>query len=149
MEAKAWLLKLALLLGIFLAPIRASMAAVCLLVVADLFTGIWAAHHRGEKISSWGLRKTVSKVLAYELAVVLAYTVEQSGVSFLPLVKAIAGFILMTELQSATENLGRITGLDLWQTVRGYIQGNKLNPEKKDVEDAGRISDQGPRGPQT
>ena len=96
-----------------LAPIRASMGAVSFLVMADLITGVWASVKRGEKFTSWGLRKTASKLLAYELAIVLAFVIESNGLSFLPLVKTVAGFIVGVEGKSGLENLSKITGLDL------------------------------------
>lgn len=110
------------------------MGAVCFLVCADLITGIWASVKRGEKFTSWGLRKTASKVLAYELAVVLAFVIESNFLTFLPLVKTIAGFIAATEGKSGLENLSKITGIDLWSSIRNAIQGTKLNPEKSDVD---------------
>lgn len=133
-SAWPYLLKAAVWVALVAAPIRASMGAVCFLVIADLFTGIWAAVKRGEKFTSWGLRKTASKILAYEIAIVLAYVMETTFIPELPVMKGIAGFISGVELKSNLENLSRITGLDLWQAARGLLQGTKLNPEKNDVD---------------
>ena len=146
MEARLWLLKAVVWIAVLLLPIHASMEAVGALVAADLLTGIWAAHKRGEKLTSWGLRKTVSKVLAYELAIVLAYVMEANFLAFLPVVKTIAGYIAAVEFKSATENLSKITGLDLTQAAKNLIQGTKLNPEKLDVADTSKTPDSGPRG---
>lgn len=133
-------IRLGIWFAIIIAPIQASMAAVCALVLCDLATGVWASIKRGEKFTSWGMRKTASKILAYELAIVLAYVMESAFLPSLPVVKGIAGFIAATEFKSNLENLSRITGLDLWQAIRGFIQGSKFNPEKKDAADVDRQS---------
>ena len=117
------------------------MEAVLFLVVTDLFTGIWAAKKRGEKVTSWGMRKTVSKLLAYEIAIVLAFVMESALVPALPVVKAVAGFIGAIEFKSGMENLSRILGVDLLVAVKGIIQGTKLNEEKADVEDTSKTPD--------
>ena len=140
-------IRLGIWFAIIIAPIQASMTAVCALVLCDLVTGVWAAVKRGEKFTSWGLRKTASKILAYELAIVLAYVMESAFLPSLPVVKGIAGFIAATEFKSNLENLSRITGLDLWQAVRGFIQGSKNNPEKKDADDVDRPSQNDNRAP--
>ncbi len=149
MEARLWALKFLVWAGVLLLPIHASMEAVLLLVAADLFTGVWASHKRGEKITSWGMRKTVSKVLAYEIAIVLAYVLESTFLTFIPAVKVIAGFVAATEFKSAMENLSKITGLDFVEAAKGLIQGSKVNEEKRDVERPSAGSDQVPRGPST
>ncbi len=149
MEARLWVLKAIIWVGVLLLPIHASMEAVMLLVVADLFTGMWAAKKRGEMITSWGMRKTVSKVLAYEIAIILAYILEVNFLTFLPAVKTISGFIAATEFKSCMENLSKITGLNFLEAAKSLIQGQKVNEDKRDVEKSIPGSDQEPRGPQT
>lgn len=147
MATRVWILKALVWVAVLLLPISASMEAVCALVVADLFTGIWAAKKRGEQITSWGMRKTVSKILAYELAIVLAYVLEVNFLTLLPAVKTIAGFIAATEFKSALENLSNITGVNLAEAAKGLIQGTKVNEEKRNVADTSKTLDPVQRGP--
>ena len=71
-----WLTKIALAGIAALAPVHTVMIVVGILIFFDLFTGIWAACKRSEKISSAALRRTVSKMLIYQIAVMTAFLVE-------------------------------------------------------------------------
>lgn len=132
---KEWAFKIAFWLFIFTRPTHDSMLAVLALVVADLIAGIWAAKKRGEKITSYGLRRTASKVLAYEMVVLCSWIVEQQFVPGIPLMKAMAGFCAIAELKSVTERLGEITGLDFWNALKERIQPLVKPPTEKTKDD--------------
>lgn len=117
---------------VFTSPAHAAMAAVIALVVADLIVGVWAAKKRGEKITSFGLRRTVTtKILPYQFAILCSHLVEQQFLSAIPLMKATAGFIAVAEMKSIFENLGQITGLDFWTFIREKIQPTVKSPPKE------------------
>lgn len=100
------------------APIKMTMLAVLLLILADLLTGMWAAKKRGEPLSSAGMRRTISKILVYELCVICAFFLETHILGGeLAIIKVVAGVIGMVELKSIIENAGQITGLDLFQEI--------------------------------
>lgn len=101
-----------------LAPIKAVLLVSGFLIFADLISGILAARKRGENISSAGLRRTLSKMLIYNLAVISGFLVETYMVSeLLPISKLIAGTISLVELKSILENLNTINGTDIFKTV--------------------------------
>jgi formate hydrogenlyase subunit 4 len=105
------------LLGVF-APIKAAVAVVCILVIADLILGILAARKRGETITSAGLRRSVSKLFIYETALALGFLTEiaLTGDSF-PVSKIVSAIIGLTELTSCIENLNEISGTDLLKAL--------------------------------
>lgn len=101
------------LLAVF-APIRASLLTVLVLVLADLLLGIWAAWKRSEKITSSGLRRTATKLLVYELLLVLGFLAEHYLIgAAMPVMKIVSAFVGITELLSCVENLNSIAGGNL------------------------------------
>lgn len=113
------------------APIKAILLVTIFLVLADLLSGIFAAKKRGEPISSAGLRRTISKFLVYNLAVISGFLVETYMISdLLPISKLIAGVISMVELKSILENLNVINGTDIFKTVLNSL-GSKNDPTPK------------------
>ena len=115
---------------VFVSPIHAIMTAIVVLVISDLITALWAVIKNKQKITSIGLRRTINKLLAYELAVILSYVVETVFGLGAPVVKLVAGLIAVTELKSNLENLALITGLDFWQKIADYMNFKKNNEVK-------------------
>lgn len=125
MRGGAWTL-------VFLAPVREAMIGVTFLVFIDLITGIWRSKRAGQAVTSWGLRRTVSKTIAYQAALITSYVTETVFMPGLPIVKAVAGLIAVTELKSNLENLHAITGVDFWQRILDTLRGKKpTEPDDK------------------
>lgn len=113
-----WIKNLGLVALAALAPIHMVMITVGFLIFADLFTGIWAARKRGEKISSAALRRTVSKIVIYQLAVISGFMLETHILdNLLPVSKLVAGVIGMVEFKSMLENSNGIVGGNIFQLV--------------------------------
>lgn len=101
-----------------LAPIKTVLITTGVLVTADLIIGLIAARRRGDKIVSSGLRRTVTKTLVYQIAIILGFLTEtylMAGV--LPVAKLIAGMIGTVELKSILENLDDINGSPLFTSI--------------------------------
>lgn len=115
---KEWLSKILLVSIAALAPIHAVIISIGVLVGADMLTGVWAAYKRGESIKSAGLRRTVSKLLIYQVAVITGFIVQQylAG-DIIPIVKIIGGVIGLVELKSILENANSISGTDLFKMI--------------------------------
>lgn len=117
-----------------LAPIKAILLVTGFLIFSDLVSGVIAARKRGEIISSSGLRRTITKILVYNLAVISGFLVETYMISeLLPVSKLISGVIALVELKSILENLNNINGTDIFKTVISSL-GSK-NDEKKGSEE--------------
>lgn len=113
-----------------LAPIHPVMLVTGALIFIDLGCGIWRAKKRGENIDSSGLRRTITKLFAYQVVIVTGYMIEtviMVGFLDLPITKIIASFIALTELKSILENISIITGIDFWTAIK-----DKLQPPKDD-----------------
>lgn len=120
------------LLAVF-APIKAILIVTGFLILADLISGILAARKRKEVINSAGLRRSVTKCLVYNLAIISGFLVETYMLeSVFPISKLIAGLISVVELKSILENLNTINGTDIFKTV--LTQLGSQNDKGKKVE---------------
>lgn len=115
---KEWLAKIAVAAIAALSPIHAVMLSVGFLILADLVTGIVAARKRGEKVRSAAMRRTISKILVYQLAVISGYLLEHYLMSdIMPVAKLVAGVIGMVEFKSILENSNTIVGTDIFKSI--------------------------------
>ena len=98
----------------FFAPMAAFVASATVLVIIDQFTGIKAAKHRREKITSKGWQRGVSKITMYCLSLIASHVVYLTFLKDspfdLPLVYGAAVQICCTELVSINENVKQVTG---------------------------------------
>jgi len=87
------------------APAKALLISVGFLILADLITGIWAAYKKGEKIQSSVRRRSISKALIYNIAVLSGFLVEVYMLeAIIPVSKIVASVIGLVELTSILEN---------------------------------------------
>lgn len=116
----------------FLAPIEGVLATVGLLVVLDLITGLLASRKQGIPITSFGLKRTVVKLLVYEAAVLLAFLVNQylTGPA-IPLVHLVSSLIGVTELKSNYENINILSGGNLLTSIINAVQRLSSNDPGK------------------
>lgn len=113
--AQSYLSKIGIVLLAIFAPIKAVMLTVGFLIIADLLTGIWASLKRGEKLSSAAMRRTISKMLIYQLCIISAFFIESNIMQdVLPICKIVAGVIALVELKSLLENSNTILGMDIF-----------------------------------
>ena len=128
-------LKALALISFYAQPTYGSMATVIILITVDFVTGVWAAKKRGEKITSWGWRRTIhTKMVPYYIALLCAHLVDLTifkgtVLESLQLMKATAAFIAGAELKSVFENLGSISGLDFWTFIKEKLQPQKSKPD--------------------
>ena len=116
---KEFFIKLSLAGVAALAPIHAVMITVGVLIFADLFTGIWAATRRNETISSAVMRRTISKLILYQIAIVSGWLLEFYILeSVIPITKLVASIIGMVEFKSILENVTSITGVKFKDLIK-------------------------------
>lgn len=111
------------------APIKPMMLAALGLTLADALTGVWAARRRGEPITSSGFRRTVGKLLVYQMGLVVGLIAQQYLVPDVPIVKLVAGTVGVTEFKSIMENLESITGQPLLKVA---LEAISARPAPKD-----------------
>jgi len=127
---KEYLYKGLLVLASILAPIQSILITCGVLIIADTVTGMMAAKKRGEKIQSAQMRRSVSKMVVYQIAIISGFLLEKYMLhDFIPVSKIVAGVIGMVEFTSILENVSVIAGKDIVKLVLEKL-GSK-NAEKK------------------
>lgn len=141
-KVKLWILKhlVDILIAVvsILAPMSGIIISVFCLIAFDFISGIAAAHHRGEKITSRKMSNTISKVIFYNLSLFTSVAVQYLVSDVLPITKLIAGVIAMVEAKSIYENIGGILGINFWTIIKQYIDRNQN--AGKDFIDSGNDS---------
>lgn len=113
-----------------LAPIKPVMITVGILIVSDLISGIWAAHKRGEKITSAALGRTVSKMVVYQTAIVTGFLLQRYLLAdAMPVVNIVGGVIGLVEFKSFIENANVIVGHDIMGEILKRLSSKNLIQE--------------------
>lgn len=133
--SNSWIWKGLTWTGVFLAPIKPLMIAIGALIIIDLMLGIWAALRSKEKITSRRLSRTITKCMAYQLAIISSHIMESYFAQGIPIVKIVSGLIAITEFKSILENTTRMTGIDFWRSLiekmTKTLPKKKLSPTRK------------------
>jgi phage-related holin len=112
------------------APIKALLLVTGILIFSDLISGILAARKKGQKISSAGMRRTITKVAVYNAAIMLGFLTEKYMLDgFLPLSKIASGLISVVEFKSILENLDSINGNPIFKSLIEKL--GSINDDKK------------------
>lgn len=104
------------ILAVF-APAKGMILSAAALITIDLVTGILASRKQGIPVTSAGLRRTISKLLVYEVAIMLAFITQQYLMPEIPVANIASGFVGVTELTSCLENINIIGGGDLLKNL--------------------------------
>lgn len=129
---KDWLIKLFVVSLAILAPIHSMMVASLVLIIIDLILGIWAAIKRKDKITSAALRRTISKILVYQLAIITGFVCETYLLNgILPVSKLVGGIVGLVEATSILENLNLINGEPIFKKLISKLGSENDNLDKK------------------
>ena len=113
------------LLALF-APIQTMLLSTGALVICDLITGVMAARKAGQPITSKGIKRTVVKLLVYDLAILLAHITEVYLTQHsIPVLNVVTSIIGITELKSCLENLQKISGSGVVTLILDRISSAK------------------------
>ena len=120
---------LAGLLVVFM-PVHAAVTTVFVLIMADLICGILAARKRKEPITSAALRRTITKILVYESALLLAFLAETYLIhGLIPVTTLVSSMIGIVELKSVYENLDTVSGGELLKSVISKLGSDNDQPK--------------------
>lgn len=119
---KEWILKTLLVAAAIFAPIKPLLLACGAMILADAITGMVAAKKRGESINSASMRRTISKMVIYQIAIMSGFILEHYMLdSLLPVSKIVGGVIGLVEFKSVLENVSVIAGQDILQLVKNKL----------------------------
>jgi hypothetical protein len=135
-------LKLTATIGAFLMPISGLLFLVGFVIVLDTITGVWKSIKNKVKITSRGLSAIISKMLLYEVTVIMFYMIDQFILNNiilqffsveLLLTKILALILVSIEVMSINENYKAVKGLDLWQAMKNLFA--RAKDIKKEVDE--------------
>lgn len=135
-------LKLTATIGAFLMPISGLLFLVGFVIVLDTITGVWKSVKNKVKITSRGLSAIISKMLLYEITVIMFYMIDQFILNNiilqffsveLLLTKVLALILVSIEVMSINENYKAVKGLDLWQAMKNLFA--RAKDIKKEVDE--------------
>jgi hypothetical protein len=134
--------KLLATISAFLMPISGLLFLVGFVIVLDTVTGIWKSIKNKTKITSRGLSAIISKMLLYEVTVILFYMIDHFILNNiilqffsvqLLLTKVLALILVSIEVMSINENYKAVKGLDLWQAMKNLFA--RAKDIKKEVDE--------------
>jgi hypothetical protein len=135
-------IKLLATISAFLMPISGLLFLVGFVIVLDTVTGIWKSIKNKTKITSRGLSAIISKMLLYEVTVILFYMIDHFILNNiilqffsvqLLLTKVLALILVSIEVMSINENYKAVKGLDLWQAMKNLFA--RAKDIKKEVDE--------------
>jgi hypothetical protein len=122
-----WLIKLSIVTIALLTPVQPLMLATGFLIFIDLITGIASAIKRKDKITSYKLKRTLAKILWYNIAIISAFVIEHFMIPEIPFIKGAGAMIALIEGKSVFENLHAITGIDFAKAILDKLQGKPID----------------------
>jgi hypothetical protein len=134
--------KLTATIAAFLMPISGLLFLVGFVIVLDTITGVWKSIKNKVKITSRGLSAIISKMLLYEVTVILFYMIDKFILNNiilqffsvdLLLTKILALILVSIEVMSINENYKAVKGLDLWQAMKNLF--SRAKDIKKDLDE--------------
>ena len=120
-------LKLITIICSFFLPISGILGLLFALILSDTATGIWKAKHQKQEITSRKLSAIISKLLLYELCVILFFLIDYFILNDIILVffsvplmltKVLALVLASIEIMSVSENWRIVKGVNLFQSAK-------------------------------
>ena len=120
-------LQLLAVISTFFLPITGILFLIGFAIVVDTLTGIWKAKKLGIPITSRKLSAIISKLMLYEVAVILFYLIDRFILNDiiltffsvpLMLTKILSLVLVSIEVISISENYKAVKGIDLWQAMK-------------------------------
>jgi len=120
-------LQLLAVVSTFFLPITGILFLIGFAIVIDTITGVWKAKKLGMPITSRKLSAIISKLMLYEVAVILFYLIDRFILNDIILVffsiplmltKILALVLVSIETLSISENIKAVKGIDLWQAMK-------------------------------
>ena len=105
----------------FFIPIKGFLIFTVFVVFADMATGIMAAKKEQQKINSKGLYRTMEKIVVYFCAILIFEGARNTFSLPFNITYMTAFLIAAVELTSISENIKRITGVNLTTLITRFF----------------------------
>jgi phage-related holin len=104
-------------------PLAPFVGITVILVVFDMLTGIAAAYHRKEPITSKAMRRTIMKITLYLIGILASEAVHKVFLMKLGshgpinITFVVSGLVAATEFKSLMENIRTVTGVNFLNKI--------------------------------
>lgn len=118
----------------FFIPIKGIIITILAFIAVDTFTGIWKSKKKKIPITSKGLSAVVSKILLYEMAILITYCLDIFIVGEILqhlfsvkdlLTKVVALILVYIEAKSINENYREVKGVNFWHEFKALLSRTK------------------------
>ncbi len=127
----------------FFLPISGILILIAFAIFVDTTTGIWKSIKLKKKVTSRGLSQIISKIMLYEVCVLLFYMMDKFILSDiisqffsvdLLTTKILALTLCSIEVVSINENIKLIRGVDLWTSLKLlFRRAKEVTSEYKEI----------------
>ena len=127
----------------FFLPISGILILIGVSVILDTLTGVWKARKLKTPVTSRKLSAIISKILLYEVTVMLFYLIDYYILNDIVLTffsvelmttKILALVLVSIEIISMNENVKSVKGIDIWQSLKNlFARAKEVTQDFKDI----------------
>jgi hypothetical protein len=132
----------------FFLPISGILILIGVSVILDTLTGVWKSYKLKTKVTSRKLSAVISKILLYEVTVMLFYLIDYFILNEIVLTffsvnllttKILALVLVSIEVISINENYKAVKNIDLWQSLKNlFARAKEVTQDFKNINEKNR-----------
>jgi hypothetical protein len=142
-KLKLYSMQLFAIVSSFFLPISGILILIGVSVIVDTITGVWKSKKLGTPITSRKLSAVISKILLYEVTVMLFYLIDYFIINDIVLTffsvellitKILALVLVSIEVISLNENIKAVKNVDLWTALKNlFARAKEVTQDFKDI----------------
>ena len=143
LKLKAYSMQLLGIISSFFMPISGILILIGVSVIVDTITGVWKSRKMKTPITSRKLSAVISKILLYEVTVMLFYLIDYYIINDIVLTffsvellitKILALVLVSIEVISLNENIKAVKGIDIWDSLKNlFARAKEVTQDFKDI----------------
>ena len=132
----------------FFLPISGILILIGVSVILDTLTGVWKSRKLGTPITSRKLSSVISKILLYEVTVMLFYLIDYYILNDIVLTffsvelmttKILALVLVSIEVISINENYKAVKNINLWESLKNlFARAKEVTQDFKNINEKDR-----------
>ena len=142
-KLKLYSMQLFAIVSSFFLPISGILILIGVSVIVDTITGVWKSKKLETPITSRKLSAVISKILLYEVTVMLFYLIDYFIINDIVLTffsvellitKILALVLVSIEVISLNENIKAVKGIDIWDSLKNlFRRAKEVTQDFKDI----------------
>lgn len=142
-KLQTYSIQLMAIVSSFFLPISGILILIGVSVILDTITGVWKSYKLKTKVTSRKLSAVISKILLYEVTVMLFYLIDYYILNDIVLTffsvsllttKILALVLVSIEVISINENYKAVKNIDLWQSLKNlFARAKEVTQDFKDI----------------